>query len=86
VKKMNKKQELEKGSFGTAALVTGILGLFLFPFLLSLLAIIFGAIAKSKQERHGTAGLILGIIGLVWGFFLLLVMSMFWLALLSSLA
>ena len=78
-------KELETGGFGTASLVTGILGLLMFPFVLSVLAIIFGAIARSKRQRYGTAGLTLGIIGLVWGFILMAILATIWLSLLASL-
>ena len=60
------KKELNKGSFGTAALVCGICGLLFLPIILSTLAIIFGAIAINKQEKYGKAGLILGVIGWAW--------------------
>lgn len=57
----------EKGNgFGIAALVCGILGL-------SLLAIIFGAVAMNRNEKNrglGIAGLILGI---VWAAFALVI-------------
>lgn len=54
-----------------ASLVCGIVGIIIFPFVLSVLAIIFGAIARGETGRDptlggrgmATAGLILGIIG-----------------------
>jgi hypothetical protein len=54
-----------------AALVCGIIGLLLFWFVLSPLAIIFGAIGISKANKgasgkgQAVAGLVLGIIGLI---------------------
>ena len=65
-------KELNKGSMGTASLVLGILGFFLFPFVLSVLAIIFGAVGMNRNERHAKAGLILGIAGFIWGFLMIL--------------
>ncbi len=60
-----KQKELQTGGMGTAGLVCGILGLFLVPFVLNILAIIFGAIAIQRKQKYGQAGLTLGIIGLV---------------------
>ena len=53
----------------TASLVTGILAFFLAPIILSILAIIFAAVAKKNGNTSGkaTAGLVLGIISLVFG-------------------
>ena len=59
---------------GTASLVCGILGLFLFPFILSTLAIIFGAIGMNRNEKHAQTGLILGIIGWV----VMIIVMVFW--------
>jgi len=59
---------------GTAALVMGILGLFLFPIVFSILAIIFGSVGIGRVNRGeatnkgaATTGVVLGIIGLVLG-------------------
>lgn len=53
----------------TASLVLGIVSLvlFMFPFITSILAIIFGGVAKSKGNKSGmaTAGLVCGIISLI---------------------
>lgn len=64
---------------GTAALVLGILGLFLFPVIFSVLAIILGVQGKNLADRGlatnrgaAQAGFVLGIIGLVIGFFIFL--------------
>jgi|TARA_B110000091_G_C13653130_1_gene406253 hypothetical protein len=53
------------GSYGTASLVLGILGL-IAPSLIvfSLLATIFGVIGKKRKQKLSKAGLVLGIIGL----------------------
>jgi len=67
-----KQIELHKGSMGTSALVCGILGMFLIPVVLSVLAIIFGAIGINRNEKYAKAGLILGIIGFVFGIFMML--------------
>ena len=49
----------------TAALVCGIISLFLYGFVLGVLAIIFAAVAKKNgnTSTKATAGLVLGIIG-----------------------
>ncbi len=61
----------------TASMVLGILSLvlFMFPFVISILAIIFGGVAKSKGNKSGmaTAGLVCGIISLVLWIFLIVV-------------
>ena len=73
-----KKIELHKGGFGTAALVLGICGLFVFPFILSILAIVFGSIGMNRNEKHAKTGMILGIFGFVFAVLLLvLFMSIF---------
>lgn len=66
---------------GTAALVLGILGLFLFPVIFSVLAIILGVQGKNLADRGmatnrgaAQAGFVLGIIGLVIGVFLFLIL------------
>ena len=71
--------EKQPGSgLATASLVLGILSLilFMFPFIPSILAIIFGGVAKSKGNKSGmaTAGLVCGIISLVF-WVLLIVLS-----------
>ena len=57
----------------TAAMVCGIIGIFLCPIVLSLLAVIFGVTSKNEidasdgaytNRSSATAGLVLGIIGL----------------------
>lgn len=63
--------EKQPGSgLATASLVLGILSLvlFMFPFITSILAIIFGGVAKSKGNKSGmaTAGLVCGIISIVF--------------------
>lgn len=61
-------------SKGTVALVTGILGLFVCPIILSIIAIVFGrqgldAAARGTANNAGMAkaGWVLGIVGLVLG-------------------
>jgi hypothetical protein len=62
--------------FATASLVLGIIGLVMFwavwvPFVLGILAIVFGAIGRSRAKQGApngglaTAGLVLGIVSLV---------------------
>ncbi|KKL91774.1 hypothetical protein LCGC14_1891290 [marine sediment metagenome] len=55
-------KEKKTNGFGTTALILGIVGLFFFPMVFGILAIIFGAIAMGKGQRGGKAGLVLGII------------------------
>ena len=62
------KRSSEDGSYGIVALVTGIVGFFFFPFILNIIAIIFGAIAYNKKQKYGVAGLVLGILGILWSF------------------
>lgn len=57
------KTELNNGGFGTASLVLGIISLVILGLPCGILAIIFGSIAISKQQKYGSAGLILGLIG-----------------------
>jgi len=79
--KQNKKKELESGSYGTASLVTGIIGLIFLPIIFSPLAVIFGAIGIGKEQKFSKAGLTLGIMGcvgiiLVFAFFFSVFMSL----------
>lgn len=67
---MKQKNELVKGKFGTSSLILGLIGLFICPFILSILGIIFGAIGMCKNQKYSVAGLILSIIGIFWGFVL----------------
>ena len=52
---------------GIAGMVCGILSFFCFPYILGVLGIIFGGVAKSKGYRGGmaTAGIVCGVIGVV---------------------
>ena len=63
------QQPVDNGNgFAVASLVLGILSIFCIPPIISsLLAIIFGALAKSKGNKGGMpiAGIVCGIIGLV---------------------
>lgn len=58
-----------------ASMVLGIISFFCFSLITGILAIIFGAVAKSKNYRGGmaTAGIVCGVISLVL-YFLILVM------------
>lgn len=63
-----------QNGLGTAALTLGILGLFCFPLISSLLAIIFGRIGMTRADQgyatnrgSAKAGFVLGIIGLIIG-------------------
>ncbi len=63
-----------------ASLVLGIVSFFCFAYITGILAVIFGAVAKSKGNRSGmsTAGLICGCIGVVlWIMSLLFLPSLF---------
>jgi hypothetical protein len=60
----------------TAAMVLGIIGLFCVPLVFSVLALVFGILARNEIDRSGgmyrnrgmaTAGIVLGIIGLALG-------------------
>ena len=66
---------------GTSALVSGILGLVMFPVVFSVMAIVFGSIGIAKVNRGeatnkgvATTGLVLGIVGLVVGLILVFVL------------
>jgi hypothetical protein len=63
--------------FSIAALVLGIIGLFVLPWLLGPLAIIFGALGLNRGGRGmAIAGLVLGVIDLVlWVLFLFILVS-----------
>jgi len=52
---------------GIIALVFGILGFILLPFIGSIVAIILGAISRSQEEDNslGTIGIVLGILGMI---------------------
>ena len=80
----NNEVKLEKGSYGTASLFLGIIGLFLFPLALSTLAIIFGAVGIGKKQRYAKAGLILGIIGVVFAIILIVFFMSLFMAMLGS--
>jgi hypothetical protein len=67
---------LQNSTTAIISLVAGILGLTLFPFIGSIIAVILGHMAKGEIARSGgtiggsgaaTAGLVLGYIGLVGG-------------------
>lgn len=80
---------MEKGKLGSkprsalslAGLILGILsvGLFFIPIvrpILSILAIIFGAIAVARRQKFGLAGLLLGIISwIIWGIIFAIALS-----------
>ena len=54
--------------FSIAAIVLGIVAVFLLPILLGPLAIVLGAVGMSRREPLGKIGLIVGIVGMVAGF------------------
>jgi len=57
-----------KNSYGTAALVCGIVGFFFAGIILGVLAIIFGGVSLNRQEKNkglGVTGLVLGIIDVI---------------------
>ncbi|MBE7011925.1 MAG: DUF4190 domain-containing protein [Ruminococcaceae bacterium] len=62
-----------------ASMVCGIVSFFCFGFILGLLAVIFGGVAKSKGYRGGmaTAGIVLGVIGLAFYVIMLIACSAF---------
>jgi len=70
-----KINEKKKGGFGIASLVLGILGLFVGGIPLGILAIIFGAVGLSKNQKFSLAGLILGIIDFVVGLIIVIAMG-----------
>jgi hypothetical protein len=72
-------------NMGIAALILGLLGLFIVPIVGSIVAIILGSIGKKNDDDPTMAnwGLILGVIGLLcWG--ILLVMLFSWISWLFS--
>lgn len=56
--------------FAITSLVLGICALLIYPIITGVLAIIFGAVAKSKGNTGGmaTAGIVCGSIGVAWFF------------------
>jgi uncharacterized membrane protein YvbJ len=63
---------------GIIALVFGILGFVLLPFIGSIVAIILGALSRSQEEETtlGTVGIVLGILGMVcWVIFFVFIFS-----------
>jgi hypothetical protein len=71
-------------TYGIVALIFGFLGLFILPFIGSIVAIIVGAIGRKNDDspEMATGGLVLGIIGLLcWAigifFIVSFIMSMF---------
>ncbi len=75
-------QEKRTSGKATAALVLGIIGIFLLPVICSTLAIIFGVMGRNETEADptlggrgmATAGLVLGIIGLILGLLVFIVL------------
>ena len=80
-----KKPHLVKGSMGTASLVLGILGLFLMPIPLSILAIIFGAIGMKDNQRFAKTGMILGIVGVTFVIILIILLTSLFVGVMSAL-
>ncbi|MHA1376290.1 MAG: hypothetical protein ACTSR7_18585 [Promethearchaeota archaeon] len=63
---------------GTVALIFGILGFFILPIIGSIIAIIFGAIARSRDpdSSTGKAGVVLGILGILcWIIYVAVIIS-----------
>jgi len=60
-----KKQEQDLGKIG---FLLGLIGIFVFPLVFGILALIFAILAFNKGQK-GTAALILGIIDLVWAMY-----------------
>lgn len=72
----NQKPPREPGNgLAIAGMVCGIVSLFCYGFILGILGIVFGAVAKSKGNKGGmaTAGIVCGVIGA--GLWLLLIIS-----------
>jgi len=73
--------EPPKGSgFGITALICGIVGLFILTIILGPLAIIFGGVSLSRNEKNkglGITGLVLGIINVILGIILLVYVRSF---------
>ena len=83
------KPQMQQGYYppsntnGTIALIFGILGFCVMPVIGNIIAIIFGAIAKSREpdSSTGKAGLVLGIVGIIfwillYGFIFLMFFSL----------
>ena len=69
----------ESDTNGTIALIFGILGFFILPIIGSIIAIIFGAIARSRDRDSSTGrvGVVLGIIGILcWIIYFVAIFSM----------
>ncbi|MDR1683787.1 MAG: FHA domain-containing protein [Candidatus Symbiothrix sp.] len=72
----NLSEESVNSGYGVAALVCGIVGIFLFGIILGTLAVIFGAVSIKRNEKRkgcGIAGLILGILDLALYIIILLI-------------
>lgn len=68
----------QSDSNGTVALIFGILGFCVLPIIGNIIAIIFGAISRSREpdSSTGKAGLVLGILGILcWIIFYFVVFS-----------
>jgi MFS family permease len=72
--------------YAIASLVLGIVGIFVFPVVGSILALIFGYIARNEIDRSSgrqggrglaIAGIVLGWVGVVFGIVLLLILLLF---------
>ncbi len=61
------KASSDVNGLAIASFITGIVGLFIFGYLLGALAIIFGAVALSKIKKTGQGGRGLAIAGLIMG-------------------
>ena len=56
---------------GVTSFVLSLVGLFLFPIPLGILAVIFGVNNKDENQGLATAGIVIGIIDIVVGFLIL---------------
>ena len=59
-----KKSSNETNGFGVAGFVLAIVSLFLFPFILGILGMVFGFI--NSESGLGKAAIIIGIISIIW--------------------
>lgn len=57
---------------GITSVVTGAVGLFIYPLLFSTLAIIFGSVGATRKHRYWVIGLITGAIGWIIGIYILI--------------
>jgi len=56
----------EQSDYNKAGLITGIVGLFIFPLIFGIVSLILGAVAKGKGEKKNGA-IIIGIVDILVG-------------------